>query len=127
MMLEDKEIFGIPLILYMVLAVNISIKKSSSVVDVYDQIFSIDGGKIYERSYDAEHRINQSEIKKHIYTISQKIAFWIFENSFPPSTPFSINITKTFYLFFIPCLQSNIITPYIPQIIYIIFPTGYNQ
>ncbi len=81
MMLEDKEIFGIPLILYMVLAVNISIKKSSSVVDVYDQIFSIDGGKIYERSYDAEHRINQSEIKKHIYTISQKIAFWIFENN----------------------------------------------
>lgn len=50
-------------------------------MDVYDQVFSLDGGKIYERSYDAEHRINQPEIKKHIHQISQKIAFWIFENN----------------------------------------------
>lgn len=80
-LLENKEIFGIPLILYMVLALDVSIEKSSSVVDVYDQVFSLDGGKIYERSYDAEHRINQPEIKKHIHQISQKIAFWIFENN----------------------------------------------
>lgn len=80
-LLENKDIFGIPLILYMVLALDVAIEKSSSIVDVYDQVFSLDGGKIYERSYDVEHRINQFEIKKHIHKISQKIAFWIFENN----------------------------------------------
>lgn len=47
--LENKKIFGIPLILYMVLALCISIEKNSSIVDVYDQMFSVDGGSIYDR------------------------------------------------------------------------------
>ena len=83
-MLENKEIFGIPLILYMVLALNISIEENSSMVDIYDQIFSLEGGGIYDRcinnfSYGKEHRI--SEIKQQIHQISQRIAFWIFENN----------------------------------------------
>lgn len=77
--LENKEIFGIPLILYMILALNIAIEKSSSIVDVYDQIFSLEKGVIYDRCYDLEHRINNPEIKEHIYRISQNMAFWIFE------------------------------------------------
>ncbi len=38
--LENKEVFGIPLILYMLLALNITIEENVSLVEVYDQIFS---------------------------------------------------------------------------------------
>ena len=79
--LKNKEIFGIPLILYMILALDIDVEKSSSIADVYDQIFSLERGEIYNRCYDKEHRTNKTEIKKCIYQISQKIAFWIFENN----------------------------------------------
>ena len=78
--LKNKEVFGIPLILYMVLALNIDIEKNSSMVDIYDQIFSLKRGGIYDRCYDREHRINSPEIKIHIHQISQRIAFWMFEN-----------------------------------------------
>ena len=85
-LLENKEIFGIPLILYMVLALEISIEKSKSLVDVYDQIFSIDRSSIYDRCiknsrYDREHRISEDKIKQAIHHISQRISFWIFENN----------------------------------------------
>lgn len=79
--LENKEVFGIPLILYMVLALNIAVEENSSVVDIYDQVFSLERGGIYDRRYDAEHRINDFGIKKHIHHISQRIAFWMFENN----------------------------------------------
>lgn len=79
--IEKKEIFGIPLILYMILALNVAVEKHSSIVDIYDQIFSLTNGSIYERYYDAEHRINAPEIKRYIHNIFQKIAFWIFENN----------------------------------------------
>lgn len=84
--LENKEIFGIPLILYMVLALNITIEENNPIVYVYDQIFSLDRGGIYERCirnsrYGAEHKISESRIKWQIHQISQSIAFWIFENN----------------------------------------------
>lgn len=79
--IEKKDIMGIPLILYMVLALNVDIEKSSSTVDIYDQVFSLKKGGIYDREYDIEHRINAPEIKRHIHQISQRIAFWIFENN----------------------------------------------
>lgn len=79
--LENKEIFGMPLILYMVLALNVDVEESSSKVKIYDQIFSLKGGGIYNRCYDIEHRINSPEIKKYIHKISQRIAFWMFENN----------------------------------------------
>lgn len=79
--MENKAIFGIPLILYMILALNVDIKKGSSKMDIYDQVFSLRKGGIYDRCYDSEHRINSPEIKKHIHRISQRIAFWIFENN----------------------------------------------
>ena len=84
--LENEKIFGIPLILYMVLALGVSIEKNSSIVDVYDQIFSMDGGSIYDRCIKNSryeplpHRIAENEIKQKIHQISQRIAFWIFEN-----------------------------------------------
>lgn len=79
--IEKKDIMGIPLILYMVLALNVDIERSVSTVDIYDQIFSLRRGGIYDRGYDVEHRINDPEIKKYVHHISQRIAFWIFENN----------------------------------------------
>lgn len=82
-LLENKEILGIPLILYMVLALNISIEKEGSIVDVYDKIFSLEGG-IYDRCIDNKmfedkHRI--AEIKMQVHQISREIAIWMFENN----------------------------------------------
>lgn len=79
--IEKKDIMGIPLILYMVLALNVDIERGNSIVDVYDQIFSLKRGGIYDRGYDVEHRINEPETKRHIHHISQRIAFWMFENN----------------------------------------------
>lgn len=79
--IEKKDIMGIPLILYMVLALNVDVERSSSTADIYDQVFSLKKGGIYDRGYDIEHRINAPEIKRHIHHISQKIAFWMFENN----------------------------------------------
>ncbi len=81
--LVNKEILGVPLILYMVLALNISIEKEGSIVDVYDKIFLLEGG-IYDRcidnkSFESPHRIK--EIKKQIHQISRDIAIWMFENN----------------------------------------------
>lgn len=84
--IEKENIMGIPLILYMVLALNVDIERSSFTVDIYDQIFSLEAGGIYDRGYDAEHRINEPEIKKHIHHISQRIAFWMFENNADKAT-----------------------------------------
>lgn len=84
--MEKKNIMGIPLILYMVLALNVDIERSSSIVDIYDQIFSLKKGGIYDRGYDVEHRINTPEIKRHIHRISQRIAFWMFENNADKAT-----------------------------------------
>ncbi|MCI9229249.1 MAG: hypothetical protein HFG86_14735, partial [Dorea sp.] len=82
-LLENKSILGIPLILYMVLALNISIDEEGSIVDVYDKIFSLEGG-IYDRcidnkSFADKHRI--AETKKQIHQISREIAIWMFENN----------------------------------------------
>ncbi|MGN0417697.1 pentapeptide repeat-containing protein [Anaerostipes faecalis] len=80
---DNKDILGIPLILYMVLALNISIEKEGSIVDVYDRIFSLEGG-IYDRCIENKkfadsHRTG--EVKRQIHQISREIAFWMFENN----------------------------------------------
>ena len=82
-LLENKGILGIPLILYMVLALNISIEKDGSIVDAYDKIFSLEGG-IYDRCIDNKkfaesHRIG--DLKNQIHQISREIAIWMFENN----------------------------------------------
>ncbi len=82
-MLINKEILGVPLILYMVLALNISVNSEGSIVDIYDKIFSLDGG-IYDRcinnkSFAEIHRIGH--IKEQVHQISREIALWMFENN----------------------------------------------
>ena len=81
--IKNKEILGVPLILYMVLALNISINKEGSIVDVYDKIFSLEGG-IYDRcienkSFADRHRVGK--MKKQIHQLSREIAIWMFENN----------------------------------------------
>ncbi len=94
--LKNKEILGIPLLLYMTLALNITIENEGSMVDVYDKIFALDGG-IYDRCINnieygnsGIHRI--SIIKKQIHKLSRKIAIWMFEhepvNAFIPITEY---------------------------------------
>ena len=66
----------------MILALNISVDKENSIVDVYDKIFSLKNG-IYNRCidgryFDNAHRINK--MKTQIHQISRDIAIWIFEN-----------------------------------------------
>ena len=85
-MQEMKNVFGIPILLYMTLALEITVKDESTVVEVYDQIFSLEGG-IYERClkkdasirWDDPHRI--AEIKEQIHQISREISVWMFENN----------------------------------------------
>ena len=82
-LVENEQIFGIPLILYMVLALNIIFENNGSIVGVYDKIFALEGG-IYDRCIDNKkfaesHRI--SEIKMQIHQISREIAMWMFENN----------------------------------------------
>ena len=82
-MKELQNIFGIPIVLYMVLALGITVSDESSVVEVYDQIFSL----IYDRCLksdasvrsDDKHRI--AEIKEQIHQFSREIAMWMFENN----------------------------------------------
>lgn len=49
---RNKDVLGIPLILYMVLALEISVEKEGSIVEVYDQVFSVKEGGIYERCFN---------------------------------------------------------------------------
>lgn len=81
---NNREVLGIPLILYMVLALGIKIEENDSIVDVYDQIFSLKSGGIYDRCidnrmYENLHRI--SRVKVQIHQISREIALWMFENN----------------------------------------------
>ena len=85
-MKKMKDILGIPLILYMTLALKITVGDESSVTEVYDQIFNLEGG-IYERclarevsqQWDNEHRI--VKFKEQIHQFSREIAMWMFENN----------------------------------------------
>lgn len=81
--INNIEILGIPLILYMVLALGISVEKETSIVDIYDKIFSLEGG-IYDRCIDNKSFADPhwiGELKQQIHQISRKIAIWIFENN----------------------------------------------
>lgn len=78
--IANKQILGIPLILYMILALNVPIVEKGSIVDIFDRIFSLEDDGIYDRClYGQPHRIGR--IKDQIHQITRKIAIWIFENN----------------------------------------------
>ena len=87
---EKKEIMGIPLLLYMTLALDITIEKGTSYVDIYDRIFAIDSG-IYDRCikilikeketrryFEVSHRV-AGEMKQQLHRISKEIALYMLE------------------------------------------------
>ena len=84
---QNDEVFGIPLIFYMVLALEIPMKTESSFVEVYDRIFRIDGG-IYDRcinqkNYDPTLQSQKlvKEKRVQVHQLSRNISFWMFENN----------------------------------------------
>ena len=100
--IKNKDVLGIPLILYMVLALDISVEKEGSIVDVYDQIFSLKEGGIYERCF-VNIKVNKMEkyddphwvyvLKEQIHQISRDISTWMFENN-----PDVASITRDQYM-----------------------------
>lgn len=82
---QDKSlvsVLGIPFILYMILALNIDLSEHSSLVTIYNQIFSLTSDKsIYLRqNYDDAHPVTKEEIKQ-IHCFSQKVAVSMWENA----------------------------------------------
>lgn len=82
---ENEEVYGIPLIAYMVLALGIKANAKSGIVDVYDQIFDPKGGSessIYKRPYDLGADTGGEEMWQKLHQLSQDMALWIFHNNF---------------------------------------------
>lgn len=67
--------FGIPLILYMVVASdNVSVKEGSTLVDVYDQLFP----DLYKRRYDTlEQKPISEDLRNEVHQMSRDIALWM--------------------------------------------------
>ena len=76
---SKKDIFGVPMVLYMTLALDIKIEDESSVVDVYDQIFAKNRG-LYDRVVlkTGVHRVQ--EFKEKLHCISKEFAVWMFRH-----------------------------------------------
>lgn len=71
---------GIPLILYMTLALKINLTESGGLCDIYSKIFSVNNkeNSIYYRRYDKTHPITSHQAAK-IHTFSMGIAELIWE------------------------------------------------
>lgn len=84
--LANSEVIGVPLILYMILALKIDMKQVSGICELYERIFALEGG-IYDRmaqeDYDGYsekiHPIAYQGVKKEVHLISEQIAFSMFE------------------------------------------------
>lgn len=70
-----SEVIGIPLFLYLALALDVQIEKNSSLENIYSQIFTLDGNNsIYYRSaYDKKHPITSVEANA-IHSFSKRFA-----------------------------------------------------
>ena len=87
---NETELWGIPLILYMILATDIKLEKSMSKASVFESLFSLNGG-IYDRAFmragvryewEVVHPMTSKEyVKKGLDEASKRMAFHIFENN----------------------------------------------
>lgn len=68
---KRKNIMGLPLVLYMALALDLKAEKAASVTDVYDEIFSLERGRIWHRSYSPGGESEES-YKNELYALSKK-------------------------------------------------------
>ena len=75
-----SNVMGIPLILYMTLALKINLTENAGLCDIYSKIFSVDDDKnsIYYRRYDKAHPITSHQASK-IHDFSMGIAELIWE------------------------------------------------
>lgn len=78
----DIEIFGIPLIIYMICALNIDISELNSSFSVYERVFSFNNG-LYDKIYDdTGHTLTSNPaIKQELLDISELFAYTLFKNN----------------------------------------------
>lgn len=71
--------FGIPLILYMAVASDITVTESSTLVDIYDQLFPA----LYQRSssYDNHEQEIVYHVHEEIHQMSRDVALWMLLHS----------------------------------------------
>ena len=71
--------FGIPLILYMSIASNITVTVNSTLVDVYDELFPA----LYHRSgsYDSHEQYTVYQLHEEIHQMSRDIALWMLHHN----------------------------------------------
>ena len=78
-----EDVLGIPLVLYMILALRIKLQDETNLVEVYEQIFSIknENSIYFRKNYDhkAEHPITNNEAKL-IHQFSKDIAIHMWKD-----------------------------------------------
>lgn len=82
----DREILGIPFILYLICSLRINIASIENMASVYNQIFAMEGG-LFDKIYDpeSEHYLTNNTIKKRaLLSISEEIAYEMFKNYWRP-------------------------------------------
>ena len=81
-MQEMETVFGIPILLYMTIALEIDVGEDESESDVYDKIFTLDARErgIYDRCWDQMGHPLTAKIKGQIHEVSKRMAYWILEH-----------------------------------------------
>lgn len=82
----DREILGIPFILYLICSLRINIASIENMASVYNQIFAMEGG-LFDKIYDpeSEHYLTNNTLKKRaLLSISEEIAYEMFKNYWRP-------------------------------------------
>ena len=77
----EKEIFGIPFILYLICSLNINITSIQNIFNIYDKVFAFNGG-LYDKIYDPNsgHFLTRNpENKRQLLEISELFAFEMFK------------------------------------------------
>lgn len=101
--LDNVEVLGIPVILYMAIMSGVNIRESSSIPDLYNRIFAEKGG-IFDRfcddgiGYDGGAHLlrNGNNIKAYLHFL-QELAFKMFENKGDPLSKKHCNFPRLAY------------------------------
>lgn len=77
-----ESVFGIPILLYMTIALGIDVGEGESESDVYDKIFTLNAGErgIYDRCWDQMGHPLTTKIKEQIHEVSKRMAYWMLEH-----------------------------------------------
>lgn len=78
----EKEIFGIPFILYLVCALNLNIENIQNIFDLYEKVFAFNDG-LFDKIYDkkAGHYLTRNpQNKRELLLVSKLFALEMFRN-----------------------------------------------